>query len=245
MMTDRILICDPDPQMQRALQLILREAGYEVLTTGTGEEVLDWVAGGRPQAVILELMLPDLGGIELCRRLRELGEVPILVLSEVGEETAKIEALGSGADDYVTKPFSPGELLARLGARLRSAAAAATEPRFEGDGLVIDLAARLVTINGEEVHLTPTEFSLLRALARSRGPVTYPTLAAELRGALDGDIESQVIAQRVRRHIAGLRAKLDGDHRRNLIRTEVGIGYRFAGLAQAAASLARPATARP
>jgi two-component system, OmpR family, KDP operon response regulator KdpE len=243
--TDRILVCDPDPDVQRALQLILRGAGYEVLIAGTGKEALDCVAASWPQAVILELTLPDLGGIELCRRLRARGEVPILVLSAVGEETAKIEALGSGADDYVTKPFGPGELVARLGARLRSAAGAATGPRFEGDGLVIDLAAHLVTIDGEEVHLTPTEFALLRALATSNGPVTYPALAAELREPLDSETEPWVIAARVRRHIAGLRAKLDADHRRNLIRTEVGIGYRFAGLAQTSASLVRTTTAGP
>jgi two-component system KDP operon response regulator KdpE len=229
-MTDRILVCDPDPQVQRALQLILRGAGYEVLIASIGEEVLHRVAADRPQAVILELALPDLSGIELCRQLRERGEGPILVLSAIGEETAKIEALESGADDYVTKPFSPGELVARLAARLRNLTTDAAELRFEGDGLMIDLAAQLVTIAGEEIHLTRTEFSLLRVLATSRGPVSYQALAAKLWGPIDCDTESQAVAQRVRTHIARLRAKLDRDHQRNVIRTEVGTGYRFAGL---------------
>lgn len=151
--------------------------------------------------------------------------MPILVLTTVDEESAMIRALESGADDYITKPFSPGELLARLTARLRSAP---TELRFEVDGVVIDLSAHLVTIDGEAVHLTATEFALLRVLTTSSGTVTHRTLATMVWGAPRRDL-----VPRVRTHIANLRAKLDRGRRRNVIRTEIGIGYRFARSAQA------------
>jgi two-component system KDP operon response regulator KdpE len=127
---------EPSPEAQRALQLILRGAGYEVMLAGTGKEALECIAAGRPQAVITELVLPDSYGVELCRRLRGRSDVPVLVLSAISDQAAKIDALGSGADDYVTKPFSPGELVARLAARLRNSTAQANDQRFEGDGLV-------------------------------------------------------------------------------------------------------------
>jgi len=218
MTNECILVCDPDPGMQRALKVILRDAGYQVLTTGTGTEALDRAEVERPQAVILELALPDVGGVELCRHLRRHGEMAIIVLSAIDDEQVKIEALQSGADDYVTKPFSRGELVARVAARLR---AAPSELRFEVDGLMVDLVARRVTVDGNEVHLTPTEFALLRVLATSRGPVTHRALASKVWGPPYGD------AARVRTHIANVRTKLDPDRHRNLIRTETGVGYRF------------------
>jgi two-component system KDP operon response regulator KdpE len=221
MTADRILVCDPNPQIQRALRVILREAGYQVLTTGSGTEALACVARERPRAVILELALPDLDGIGFCRWLRHYGQMPILVLSAVDQESTKIQALESGADDYVTKPFSSGELLARLAARLR---AAPSELRFDIDGLVIDLPAHLVTIDGEAVHLTATEFALLRVLATSRGTVTHRVLAAGVWGSLRGDV-----MPRIRAHIMHLRVKLDRGRRSSVIRTEPGIGYRFVG----------------
>jgi two-component system KDP operon response regulator KdpE len=221
MMADRVLVCDPNSQVRRALQVILREAGYEALSTGTGEEALAVAARDRPRAVILELTLPDFDGIELCRRLRQRGQMAILVVSAVGEESAKIRALESGADDYMTKPFGPGELIARLAARLR---AAPSELRFEVDGLVIDLAAHLVAIDGEEIHLTATEFALIRVLATSRGTVTHGTLATKVWGPERSDFEP-----RMRTHIANLRVKLDRGRASSVIRTEPGIGYRFAG----------------
>jgi two-component system, OmpR family, KDP operon response regulator KdpE len=220
MRTESILVCDPDPRIQRALQVILRGGGYKVLITASGEEALDRVTRDRPQAVILELALPDIDGIKLCRRLRRCGEIAILVLSTINDESAMIEALESGADDYMTKPFSPGELIARLAARLR---AAPSELRVQVDGLTIDVAAHLVTFDGEEVHLTPIEFALLRVLATSRGAVTHGELATRVWGPLHANP-----ALRVRAHIANLRAKLDRGQQRNLIRTEVGIGYRLA-----------------
>jgi len=166
---ERVLVCDDDPQILRALRLVLRGAGYEVLTTTTGEEALDRAALSGPHAAIIDLMLPDRPGIEVCRELRSWSELPIIVLSAVDEEETKIAALQSGADDYVTKPFAPGELVARLQAVLRRAGRAEAEPRIEVDGLVIDVAAHTVTLDGEEVHLTPLEFSLLRELAANRG----------------------------------------------------------------------------
>ena len=221
---ERILVCDDDRQIVRALRLVLREAAYEVITAETGEDALDQAAVRGPHAAIVDLMLPDLPGIEVCRRLREWSGMPILVLSAVGEEAVKIEALQSGADDYVTKPFGPGELVARVGALLRRAGRADTEPHVEADGLLIDLAAHRVTQEGEELRLTPIEFSLLRVLATNRGLLmTHRSLLVEVWGPQYDDA-----VPLLRTHIANLRAKLaSGGRRKNFIRTDAGIGYRF------------------
>ena len=222
-MSDKVLVCDPNPQVQRALQVILRDVGYRVLSTVSGAAALERAAQDRPCAVILELLLPDIDGVELRRRLRERGDMPILVLSTLDEEQAKIDALQSGADDYITKPFSPGELVARLAARLR---AAPTGLMFESDGLVIDLGSHRAMIGDQDVHLTATEFAVLRVLATSRGTVSYRTLAKRVWGS-----QRASTAPRIRTHIANLRGKLDPEQRRGLIETEVGIGYRFTGRA--------------
>jgi two-component system KDP operon response regulator KdpE len=222
---ERVLVCDDDPQILRALRLVLRGAGYEVLTTTTGEEALDRAALSGPHAAIIDLMLPDRPGIEVCRELRSWSELPIIVLSAVDEEETKIAALQSGADDYVTKPFAPGELVARLQAVLRRAGRAEAEPRIEVDGLVIDVAAHTVTLDGEEVHLTPLEFSLLRELAANRGLLmTHRKLLSEVWGPEYADATPLL-----RTHIANLRSKLvHGDEQRHWIRTDAGVGYRFA-----------------
>jgi two-component system, OmpR family, KDP operon response regulator KdpE len=222
---ERVLVCDDDRQILRALRLVLREADYEVLTSETGEGALDLAAVRGPHAAIIDLMLPDLPGIEVCRRLREWSDMPILVLSAVGEEAVKIEALQSGADDYVTKPFSPGELVARIAALLRRAGRTASEPRVEADGLVIDMAAHRVTLDDQEIHLTPIEFSLLRVLATNRGLLmTHRALLVEVWGP-----EYHDAMPLLRTHIANLRAKLAaGGDGKNFIRTDAGIGYRFA-----------------
>lgn len=222
---ERVLVCDDDRQILRALRLVLREADYEVLTSETGEGALDLAAVRGPHAAIIDLMLPDLPGIEVCRRLREWSDMPILVLSAVGEEAVKIEALQSGADDYVTKPFSPGELVARIAALLRRAGRIASEPRVEADGLVIDMAAHRVTLDDQEIHLTPIEFSLLRVLATNRGLLmTHRALLVEVWGP-----EYDDAMPLLRTHIANLRAKLAaGGDGKNFIRTDAGIGYRFA-----------------
>jgi two-component system KDP operon response regulator KdpE len=221
---ERILVCDDDPQIRRALGLILREAGYEVLLSSTAEEALDRAAIAGPHLAIVDLLLPDHPGIELCRRLREWSQMPILVLSAVGDEQTKIEALHQGADDYVTKPFGPGELVARVKAALRRAGRDASEPRIEAGGLVIDLAAHAVTVDGEEVHLTPTEFSLLRVLAVNRGLLmTHRQLLTEVWGPEYADATPVL-----RTHIANLRGKLQAaEQDRRLIRTDSGIGYRL------------------
>jgi two-component system, OmpR family, KDP operon response regulator KdpE len=221
---ERILVCDDDPQIQRALRLVLREAGYEALVTVSGEQALDRAAVAGPHAAIVDLMLPDMHGIEVCRELRRWSELPIIVLSALGEEAIKIEALEAGADDYVTKPFGPGELVARLQAALRRAGRGTSEPRIEVDGLVVDLAAHDVWLDGEEVRLTPIEFSLLRVLAVNRGLLmTHRQLLLEVWGPEHADATPLL-----RTHIANLRGKLGGgEAHRSFIRTDAGIGYRF------------------
>ena len=221
MKAERILVCDPSPQAQRALRVILRGAGYEVLMTATGRDALEAAARERPRAAILELVLPDLDGIEVCRRMRRRLDAPIVMLSAVADDQTKIAALTAGADDYVTKPFCPGELLARLAARMR---AGPSPLRIEDDGLVIDLASHVVTLDGEEIRLTATEFALLRVLATTHGTVSYPTLAKKVWGLRRGEV-----GPRVRAHIANLRGKLDRDNRSSVIRTDIGLGYRFVG----------------
>jgi two-component system KDP operon response regulator KdpE len=225
MAAERILVCDDDPQIRRALSLILREAGYEVLISSTAEEALDRAALAGPHLAIVDLLLPDQHGIELCRRLREWSEMPILVLSAIGEEQTKIDALHHGADDYVTKPFGPGELVARVRAALRRAGRDASEPRVEAGGLIVDLAAHAVWVDGMDVHLTPIEFSLLRILVLNRGLLmTHRQLLTEVWGPEYADATPVL-----RTHIANLRSKLQapGDQQRRLIRTDSGIGYRF------------------
>jgi two-component system, OmpR family, KDP operon response regulator KdpE len=221
---ERILVCDDDPQILRALRLVLRGAGYEVLTAATGEEALDRAAIAGPHAAIIDLMLPDRPGIEVCRELRSWSELPIIVLSAMTDEDAKVTALQSGADDYVTKPFAPGELVARVQAVLRRAGRASTEPRIEADGLVVDLAAHTVTLDGGEVRLTPIEFDLLRALTLNRGLLmTHRKLLTEVWGPEYADATPLL-----RTHIANLRRKLEvGAERPRFIRTDAGIGYRF------------------
>jgi two-component system KDP operon response regulator KdpE len=219
----RVLVCDDEPQILRALRVILRDAGYEAVTATTGEEALDRAAVKPPAAAIVDLMLPDFDGVEVTKRLREWSEMPIIVLSAVGEEEAKVRALAAGADDYVTKPFGPPELVARLEAVLRRATPESSEPLIVADGLEIDLAARSVLRDGEQVHLTPTEFGLLRALARNRGRLmTHRSLLVDVWGPEYAD-DFQVL----RAHIANLRRKIEPEDGPRYIRTDPGVGYRF------------------
>ena len=224
MSAPRILVCDDEPQIVRALRVILRDAGFEAVPAGSGEEALDLVAVRPPQAAILDLMLPDLDGVEVTRRLREWSQLPILVLSAVGEEDRKVEALAAGADDYVTKPFGPRELIARLQAVLRRARPEEAEPKIVADGLEIDLAARSVRRDGEPVHLTPTEFGLMRVLARNRGKLmTHRALLVAVWGVSYED-DFQVL----RAHIANLRRKIEPPDGPKYVLTDPGVGYRFA-----------------
>jgi len=148
----RVLVCDDEPQILRALRVILRDAGFEVVTAASAEEALDTSAVHPPDAAIVDLVLPDGDGVEVTRSIREWSEMPILVLSAVGEEAEKIRALDAGADDYVTKPFGPGELVARLNAVLRRAAGERDEPRIVVDELELDLAAHSVALAGRPIH---------------------------------------------------------------------------------------------
>ena len=217
----RVLVCDDEAQILRALRIVLREAGYEAVLASTAEEALDRAAIRPPDAAIIDLVLPDSDGIEVCRRLREWSEMPILLLSAVGDESEKVRALEAGADDYVTKPFGPRELVARLQATLRRADRTPDEPVIRADDLEVDLAARAVRVGGADVHLTPIEFDLLRALARHRGRLlTHRALLVDVWGP-----EYASDTQVLRTHIANLRRKIGSSH----IRTDPGVGYRFAG----------------
>jgi two-component system KDP operon response regulator KdpE len=219
---ERVLVCDDEIQILRALRVVLKDAGFEVTATATAEEALDAAAVHPPQAAIIDLVLPDGDGVDVCRSLREWSDMPILVLSAVGEESEKIRALNAGADDYVTKPFSPGELVARLNAALRRAKPGLTDPVLNAEGLEIDIAAHEVRRDGEPVHLTKTEFDLLRVLAVNRGRLmTHRALLTEVWGPGYED-DKQVL----RTHLANLRRKIETDGHR-YIRTDPGVGYRF------------------
>jgi two-component system, OmpR family, KDP operon response regulator KdpE len=221
----RVLVCDDEPQVIRALKVVLQEAGFEVIPTATAAEALDQAAVRPPEAAIIDLVLPDQDGVEVTRRLRQWSQMPILVLSAIGEETEKVRALEAGADDYVTKPFASRELIARLEATLRRVEREQQEPVIDVDGLEVDFAGRTVKREGEDIHLTPIEYDLLRVLLQNRGRLmTHRSLLVEVWGpAYESD------TQTLRTHIANLRRKIerDGTHPR-LIRTDPGVGYRFA-----------------
>ncbi|MEA2297032.1 MAG: two-component system, OmpR family, operon response regulator KdpE [Solirubrobacteraceae bacterium] len=221
-----MLVCDDELPIVRALKIVLREAGFEPLAAQTVAEALKVATFGRPEAAILDLVLPDGDGVELCRSIREWSSMPILVLSAVGDEDRKVQALEAGADDYITKPFSPRELVARLQAALRRAQPDPGEPVIEVDGLQVDLSSRVVRREGEEVHLTPIEFDLLRALVRNRGRLlTHRSLLQEVWGpAYVNDVAT------LRTSIARLRRKIEPDDGQGprYIRTDPGVGYRFA-----------------
>jgi len=220
----RVLVVDDENQIVRALRVVLREAGFEVVPAETVAEALDRASVRPPQAAIVDLVLPDGDGIEVTRRLREWTDMPILVLSAVGEEDQKVAALEAGADDYITKPFGARELVARLQAALRRAGRSGEEPMQSFDGLEVDLAARSVRREGEEIHLTPIEFDLLRMLVRNRGRLlTHRMLLAEVWGP-----EYVDDIQPLRTHIARLRAKIEPGERARYIVTDPGVGYRFA-----------------
>jgi two-component system KDP operon response regulator KdpE len=218
------LVVDDEPQILRALRVVLREAGFEPVLAETGAEALDRAAVRPPEAAIVDLMLPDTDGVELTRSLRGWSEMPILVLSAVGEEEQKVRALQAGADDYITKPFGSRELVARLQAALRRGGKGDKDPRIVAGELEIDLAARAVRRSGEDIHLTPIEFDLLRVLARNRGRLlTHRALLSDVWGP-----EYVDDVQTLRTHIARLRGKIEGDGESpRLIVTDPGVGYRF------------------
>ena len=240
-MTDhrRVLVVDDEPLIRRALTASLSAAGYDVTTAADGAGALSAAALRQPDAVVLDLRLPDMDGVEVCRRLRAWSDVPVIVLSALDAETEKIDALDAGADDYVTKPWSVGELLARLRASLRRAPDGAdgdATVRF-GD-VVVDLAREHVHRDRELVHLTPLEYRLLAMLARHPGKVlTHAALLREVWGlAYQGETHY------VRVYMARLRRKLEADPSRpRHLLTQSGVGYRLiAETPEAAGRAARP-----
>ena len=221
----RVLVCDDEAQILRALRITLRDAGFDVMPVATAGEALDAAALRPPDAAILDLVLPDGDGIEITRSLRGWSRLPIIVLSASGEEEQKVRALEAGADDYVTKPFSPRELVARLHAVLRRARPAADEPVLHAGDIELDLPARAVRRAGVDVHLTPIEYRLLAALMTQPGRLlTHRALLTEVWGpAYAEDVAT------LRTHIGNLRRKIEpADAARRHIRTDAGVGYRFA-----------------
>src|SRR4051794_23424451 len=219
----RVLVVDDEPQIVRGLRVVLRNAGFQVDSAGTKEEALDALAHRPPDAVLLDLVLPDGSGVDVCRAVREWSELPIIVVSAVGDEREKVRALDAGADDYVTKPFGADELTARLRALLRRAGEGAQAPAVTLGDVTVDLAARSVLRDGEPVHLTPIEYDLLAELVRQRGKlVTHRQLLTAVWGP---QFASETHYLRV--HVAHIRAKLERDPSRpRHIITEPGVGYR-------------------
>ena len=219
----RVLVVDDEPQILRALETTLRGAGYEVDTAADAGTALARAAARPPEAVILDLVLPDRSGIEVCRELRSWLHAPVLVLSAVGEERDKVEALDAGADDYVTKPFGIDELLARLRAALRRASAPG-DPVLEVGELTIDLDKKAVQRNGETVSLTPHEFALLRYLAQNEGRLlTHRAILREVWGP-----SYQTESHYLHVYVSQLRRKIEPDPTRpRYLLTEAGAGYRL------------------
>jgi len=218
-----VLVVDDEPQILRAVQMKLRGAGYAVETAATAQEALAKAAMRPPEAIILDVLLPDGRGTDVCRELRGWTSAPIVVLSAVDEEKEKIEALDAGADDYVTKPFSGDELLARLRAALRRARPS-TRPVIEVGDLRIDLDKRVVAMQGRRVSLTPIEYDLLRLLAQSEGKLlTHPTILREIWGPAYRE-ESNYLHV----YVSHLRRKIEPDPARpRYILNQPGVGYRL------------------
>jgi two-component system KDP operon response regulator KdpE len=221
-----ILVIDDEPQILRALRTILSQKGYRISTAGGGEEGLALAVASVPDVVILDLGLPDMDGIEVCERLRDWTQVPIIVLSVRESEQDKVAALDAGADDYLTKPFGIEELLARIRVALRhlSKARGSKEPVVRAGNVTINLASHIVTRDDEEVKLTPTEWALLAYLASNAGRVlTHRNLLEHVWGWAESDN-----VEYLRVYMLQLRKKLEADPRHpRFLLTEPGIGYRF------------------
>ncbi len=222
----RVLVVDDEQAIRRFLRVALGARGYKVFEAESGQEGIASAAAHRPDVIILDLGLPDLDGIEVTRRLREWARMPIIVLSVRDQEDVKVAALDAGADDYLTKPFGVGELLARIRAAMRHAGPSPQEPVFTSADLSVDVARRLVTVAGREVTLTPTEYDLLKALVTSAGKVlTHRQLLRQVWGA--GYEEDTHLLQVT---ISNLRRRLELDPARpRYIQTEPGVGYRLRG----------------
>lgn len=220
----RVLVVDDDPAMRRFLRSALNDEEYSVFDAADGTAALTAAAAIRPDLIILDTGLPDSDGIEVVRKLREFVKRPIIVLTEESTEAQKIAALDAGADDYLTKPFGIGELLARLRVMLRHVAGIETAEPFRSGDLIVDLANRLVTVGGQPVQLTPTEYELLKALVTATGKVlTHHQLLRQVWGR-GYEAESHML----RVNVSNLRHKIEPDQARpTYILTESGIGYRL------------------
>lgn len=219
----KVLVVDDEIAIRRFLRVALNGQGFIVSEASNGETALQAIAFNRPDIVILDLGLPDLDGIEVTRRTREWSKVPIIILSVREHENDKISALDAGADDYLTKPFSTGELLARIRTVLRRQSSSISEPVFSIGGLVVDLANRLVTVNSAEIQLTPTEYDILRLLVINAGKViTNRQLLKQVWGEGYNDLHI------LRVNVSNLRHKLEPNPSRpTYIHTEPGVGYRL------------------
>lgn len=221
-MSGRILVIDDEPQITRVLRASLSAQGYDVRIANDPEEGLRVFKDWTPDLVITDLMMPGLSGVDVCRAIRSKGDTPVLVLSVREHERSKVEALDAGADDYVTKPFSIQELLARVRAHLRRAPERTTTAIEAGD-FVIDSTAHSITVQGKPVHLTPKEFDLLFHLARNAGKVmTHRALLTTIWGA-----QSAHQPEYLRVFVGQLRKKLESETGRQYIQTEPWVGYRF------------------
>jgi two-component system KDP operon response regulator KdpE len=223
-MSARVLVVDDEPQLRRAVRRALEGHGYSVREAEDGTSALSEIDAFRPDLILLDLMLPDMSGVDVCRELRRTRETPVILLSVIGDEPSKVAALDEGADDYLTKPFGSQELLARIRVALRHAARSRNDAVISAGGLMLDLERRTVHVDGHEVHLTPTEYSLLKYLASNAGRVlTHPMILRAVWGE-----EYAQDTQSLRTYINQLRAKLGDDAAApRFIRTEPGIGYRF------------------
>ena len=222
----RILVVDDELEIVRALERSLRAQGYEVSTASSGEEALESLRAYRPDVMLLDLGLPGISGLEVCRQVRAQSNLPIIVLSVKGAERDKVQALDLGADDYVPKPFGVDEVLARVRVALRHMAhvEAGTQPRLIAGPLCVDVAGRQVSINGQEVKLTPTEYDLLKVLIQHKGKImTRQMLLKEVWGTGYG-----AEAHYLHVYIGQLRRKIEPDPASpRLILTVPGVGYRF------------------
>ncbi len=219
----RILVVEDEPQLRFALRRYLESQGYTPREAGDGESGLAAFWNFKPDVVLLDLMLPDLSGVEVCKAIRRESTTPIIVLSALGDEKTKVQALDEGADDYLTKPFGMDELIARIRVALRHQTASATGPVLQAGDLSIDLERRIVMVGQREVHLTPTEYNLLRYLATNAGKVlTHPMI---LRAVWGAEYASDTAV--LRTCITQLREKLDGEQATRYIQTEPRVGYRF------------------
>lgn len=220
----KVLIIDDENAIRRFLRTALDAHGYEIYEATTGEDGMLQAVNVQPDLIILDLGLPGMDGLEVTRRIREWTDTPIIILSVQNQDAEKIEALDAGADDYLTKPFSVGELTARMRVAMRHAHKADPDPVFKTGELSVDLAARIVQIKGEEVQLTPTEYDLLKVMVQDAGRVlTHQQLLRKVRG-----VGYQKETHLLHVHMSNLRRKIEADptHPKYIL-TEPGVGYRL------------------